>query len=174
MGIQAFFLNFVYSRNSVLLGLLFWGVSGFFCFPCSYNSQTLTTNMKSFLRLLPGVILAAGTLFVSAPAEAKWDNHDDRRGSLVWRGRVDDKVDLYIRDRSVRAMVVSGRRVENQRYDFDGRLPRRTEYVRLEKIRGRGAAYVRQQPRSSNNYTAIVRIYDPLGGAAPYRLRMKW
>lgn len=130
--------------------------------------------MKSLVRLLPGVILAAGTLFMSAPAEARWDNKDDRHGSLVWRGRVDDKVDLHIRDRSVRTYVLSGRRVRNERYDFNGRLPRRTTMVRLASQNGRGRMYIRQLPRSSNNYTAIVRIHDPRGGADAYRFRLVW
>jgi hypothetical protein len=111
----------------------------------------------------------------SQPAEAIWDNNNHNgRNSLVWQGRVDDKVDLYIRDRSVRHVVLTGRRPQNVRYDFNGRLPRRSVFVRIVSKSGRGQIYIRQLPRSSNNYTAIVRIYDPRGGDARYRVRMQW
>ncbi len=139
---------------------------------------TITLNcsaMKTILRVLPALFLLFLSLAWSDPAEAKWGNNNDNgRNSLVWQGRVDDKIDLYIQGRSVRPVVLSGRRPQNVRYDFDGRLPRRTVIVRIASKRGRGQVYVRQLPRSSNNYTAIVRVYDPKGGADRYRLRMQW
>ncbi|MBN1278542.1 MAG: hypothetical protein K9I59_01630 [Chlorobium sp.] len=131
--------------------------------------------MKTPLRFIAPILLLFVTLLWGAPVEAKWDHHDNnRRNSLQWRGRVDDKIDIYIQGRSVRQVVLSGRRPQHVRYDFDGRLPRRTEFVRVVSKTGRGSVYVRQQPRSSNNYTAVVRIYDPKGGADRYRFRLQW
>ncbi|ABL65708.1 hypothetical protein [Chlorobium phaeobacteroides] len=129
--------------------------------------------MKTVVRIVTSLFLLFVCLVWSAPVDAKWNNNNGRN-SLDWRGRVDDTIDLHIQGRSVRSVVISGRRPQNVRYDFDGRLPRRTTLVRIVVKRGRGLIYIRQLPKSSNNYTAIVRITDSRRGIDNYRIRMQW
>ena len=43
-----------------------------------------------------------------------------RAGSMVWRGTVDDNVELRIRRQNVQVITRGGREYGNGNYDFDG------------------------------------------------------
>lgn len=106
-------------------------------------------------------------------------NRDDRytngTSSLRWSGRVDDVVELRINGRNVTAITRSGRRVEDVNSNMRGAgLPNRDVTVTLDQQSGRGQVSVVQQPTAWNNYTAIIRIYDPQGGASFYDLTAFW
>ncbi len=101
-------------------------------------------------------------------------NGDDA-GSLRWSGRVDDVVELRISGRRVDAITRSGRRVDDVNSNIRGNgLPSRNVTVTLDRNSGRGSVQVVQQPSSWNGYTAVIRIYDPQGGASFYDLSAYW
>lgn len=106
-------------------------------------------------------------------------DRDDRNGndygSLRWSGRVDDVVELRISGRRVDAITRSGQRVEDVNSNIRGSgLPSRDVTVTLDRNGGRGSVQVVQQPSSWNGYTAVIRIYDPQGGASYYDFTANW
>ncbi len=102
-----------------------------------------------------------------------WDR-PSRNGSLRWRGRVDDVVELEIRGDQLYERVVSGQPVYDVSSRFNSLLPRRRLTVNVEKLRGRGNVDVVEQPSSRNNFTAVVRIRDTRGGADDYEIEVYW
>lgn len=140
------------------------------------------------MKLFPGFIagallcLAATTTPLAASAEEAAQAvpapaTDRRQGNNVaWRGDVDGTVDISIRHRTVRVAVVSGRslRRQHQHYHFTGFLPARDTVVRLESVDGPGTVEVTQQPDSSNNFTAIVRLTNSQPGRQEYRFTLAW
>ena len=53
---------------------------------------------------------------------------------------------------------------------MQGKLP----IVRDALKRGRGDIFIEQQPSRENDFTAIVRIKDPKGGASDYEFELQW
>jgi len=99
----------------------------------------------------------------------------DDAGTLRWSGRVDDVVELRISGRRVDAITRSGQRVEDVNSNIRGSgLPSRDVTVMLDRNSGRGSVQVVQQPSSWNGYTAVIRIYDPQGGASFYDFSAYW
>jgi hypothetical protein len=94
--------------------------------------------------------------------------------AFQWRGRVDDMVDVSIRGGRVQYRTVSGKAAQDVDYQLRRDLPRRNVNVSVQKLKGRGAVYVLQQPRSNNDYTAVIRIVDKDGGADDYRFNAQW
>ena len=99
---------------------------------------------------------------------------EPRNGSVEWRGRVDDRVQLVIRGRSVQERTVSGTRFEQGRANFTSGLPAQNVNVSVRPLAGRADVRVIQQPTRQNNYTAIVEIADPARGAQEQRLQVFW
>jgi hypothetical protein len=95
-------------------------------------------------------------------------------GRVEWRGVVDDRVQLVIRGRSIEHRTVSGRAMPDGRYSFTSPLP--ADNVRVEVVMqaGRGTTRVIQQPARTNNFTAIVEIYDPQSGERECRIEVIW
>ena len=102
------------------------------------------------------------------------EDRTPRNGSLSWRGRVDDVIELEIRGDQLHERVVSGQRVSDVSSRFNSNMPRRRVNVNVEKLRGRGNVEVVEQPSSRNNFTAIVRIRDTKGGADDYEIEVYW
>ena len=95
--------------------------------------------------------------------------------SVVWRGRVDDTVELRIRRQNVQTITTSGQDYGDGRFDFDGGgMNRNSDNVQVSKENGRGRVYIVQRPSRRNNWTTIVRIQDSKGGADRYRVRVTW
>jgi uncharacterized membrane protein len=46
--------------------------------------------------------------------------------------------------------------------------------VELKKLKGRGTVEVIQQPARSNDFTAVIQILDPKGGADEYEFEIVW
>ena|SRR5687767_10275681 len=95
-------------------------------------------------------------------------------GSLDWRGTVDDSIQIVIRNRNARVRHISGRFIDNARFNFDGRAPRNNSEVRVEKREGRGRVFIVQRPNRRNNFTTIVQIDDTKGGSDRYRFTLYW
>lgn len=96
-------------------------------------------------------------------------------GSLSWRGRIDDRANLVIRGGTVTIETISGRNSETTYQSFNGVLPSgRASVLNARKTSGRGEILVTQNPDRSNNYTAIIQIYDPRDGADNYAIDISW
>jgi flagellar hook assembly protein FlgD len=95
-------------------------------------------------------------------------------GTMTWRGRVDDYVELNIQGNRVRSREKEGSQTLNEQVSFSNPLPRANVTVSVRKRNGRGRVSVVQQPNQSNNYTAIVKIDDDKGGADDYEIEMEW
>ena len=95
-------------------------------------------------------------------------------GSLEWRGRVDDRVQLVIRGGTIEERTLSGTRMAEGRATFSSGLPATPVRLSVTKLAGRGDVRVVQQPSRQNGYTTIVEIYDPARGAQEYRLQVSW
>lgn len=102
-------------------------------------------------------------------------NNDGRTsGRVRWRGTVDDNVQLVIRDEQIEVRTIGGSVYENGTYNFTSPLPRRRASVSVNKISGRGEVRILQQPTRDNDYTAVVEIRDPNGGAREYEIEVSW
>jgi hypothetical protein len=95
-------------------------------------------------------------------------------GRLRWRGTVDDEINLVIRGDNVEVRTIGGSEYNNATYNFTSPLPRRRVNVNATRLRGRGDVRVIQQPARDNNFTAIVQIRDPSGGARDYEIEVNW
>lgn len=95
-------------------------------------------------------------------------------GSMVWRGTVDDVIEIRIRNRNARTRVVRGKTYTDETYNFNGRMNRNSENVRVEKEDGRGKVYVFERPNRRNNWTTVIRVEDTKGGPDRYRFRVYW
>ena len=105
-----------------------------------------------------------------------WNNtgRAQRSGSLRWRGRVDDVIELEIRGDQLYERTISGQPVTDVSSRFNSFMPRRRVNVNVEKLRGRGNVEVVEQPSSRNNFTAIIRLRDTKGGADDYEMEVYW
>ena len=112
---------------------------------------------------IAAVLLAGGVSALSA----------QERQLFQWRGTV---------DREVRITMHGGELWTSDDRGDDGRsrsrvagnLPQRDGIVRVAVRQGRGDVDVVQQPRRRNDYTAILRVRDPNGGAARYAIDAYW
>lgn len=106
------------------------------------------------------------------------DNQDyqdpARSGRMTWRGRVDDDVRIVIRGGRADVETIGGTPYYDAVTNFTSSLPRRRVNVRLQTKRGRGEVLVEQQPSRENDFTAVVRIRDPRGGASDYEFELAW
>jgi len=97
-----------------------------------------------------------------------------RGGRMTWRGRVDDDVRIRIRGGTAEVETIGGTPYDNGQPNFFNSLPNRRVTVRLTAKRGRGEISIEQQPSRENDFTAIVRIKDPRGGASDYEFELSW
>ncbi|MGI8639069.1 MAG: hypothetical protein ACR2MG_03865 [Pyrinomonadaceae bacterium] len=97
-----------------------------------------------------------------------------RVGSVLWRGTVDDRVQLVIRGGNLSVETISGRAYPEGNFSFTSSLPRRNVNAEVTKKSGRGEARVVQQPSRDNDYTTIVEILDSGSGAREYQLEISW
>lgn len=95
-------------------------------------------------------------------------------GTLTWNGRVDGRMNLIIQGSTVRTNAITGQNLGQGRSNWIGVMPRRQATVVAQTLDGRGGAVVTQQPNRANQFTTIVTINDPKGGADNYRIRVSW
>jgi hypothetical protein len=91
-----------------------------------------------------------------------------------WSGRVDR--DVQISMRGDRMWIAGGdpSQTVRPRMEVETPLPRHDGRVIVQMESGRGVAEVIQQPTASNDYTAVLRVVDPPGGADRYRITTSW
>ncbi len=95
-------------------------------------------------------------------------------GSVVWRGVVDNRIQLEISGRRITQRTTAGKTYPNGTYNFTSSLPRGNVNIDVDKKDGRGKVRVLQRPDRSNNYTAVIEIEDDDGGADNYQLEIFW
>ena len=94
-------------------------------------------------------------------------NYD--REVLRWTGDVDDALEIRIQGNRIDYRTLSGKSVRNVRANLvSGGLPRNDIQVFVTDQYGRGSVSVVQQPSAWNNYTAVIRVYDPRSGYGAY------
>lgn len=107
---------------------------------------------------------------------ARPDQDGPGRGSgrMTWRGTVDDDVRIRVRGGTAEVETIGGTPYSDAVTNFTNSLPPRRVSVSVVKRRGRGEVFIEQQPSRENDYTAVVRIRDPRGGAAEYEFDLTW
>ena len=97
------------------------------------------------------------------------------RNALRWSGDVDDALEIRIQGNHIDYRTLSGKSVRNVRANLvSGGLPRNDVQVFVTDQMGRGTVSVVQQPSSWNNYTAVIRVYDPRPGYGAYNFDLSW
>ena len=117
--------------------------------------------------ILTIVILSAFMLSVRSQTQ-------DIRGRVFWKGMVDAKIQLIIKGDKIETKTVGGQPYPDGTYSFTTPLPDDVVRVGVTKTEGRGLVAVDQQPTVDNDFTAIVEITDPKGGAKEYQLEIFW
>ncbi|MCI0624749.1 MAG: hypothetical protein L0387_24410 [Acidobacteria bacterium] len=102
------------------------------------------------------------------------DTYYSGPGRMLWRGRVDDYVELRVQGNRVRSIERGGAPTYNEQASFSSPLPRADVRVDIRKRDGRGRVSVLEHPNRLNNYTAVIRIDDNKGGADDYEIEMEW
>ncbi len=128
------------------------------------------------LKMLP-VLLGMLVSVLIGSANAQWGNPQYPNSGISrfrWEGIVDGTTYVYIQGRQVRVETRSGLPVQRQRYNFSDPLPRASVQVGLEVFEGRGRVRLVESPRSSNGFTAVVRIDDNSGGRDSYGFELQW
>lgn len=106
-----------------------------------------------------------------------WGRDRDRgyRSVLHWSGRVDDALEIRVQGDQIRYRNLSGKGTRDIDTDFAGYgLPRENVELRVVEREGRGSVRVVQQPSARNNYTALIRIYDPRPSYGYYNFDVTW
>lgn len=96
------------------------------------------------------------------------------QGRVFWKGMVDAKIRLVIKGDKIETKTVEGREYPDGVYSFTSPLPASPVKVSITKTDGRGFVGVTQQPTEDNDFTSIVEITDPKGGAKEYQLEIFW
>lgn len=103
------------------------------------------------------------------------DVHGRNGGRFEFRGRVDEEVLFFIRGHQVTAQTQFGRRMELERWSLDEPIPLgRPLRIQVSRKDGRGSVQLLEAPHPGNNYTAVIRVYDPRGGSDRYHFRLDW
>ncbi|MFN0141468.1 MAG: hypothetical protein ACKVQW_15440 [Pyrinomonadaceae bacterium] len=108
------------------------------------------------------------------PTYPPYPGQGNTTGTAYWNGRVDDRANIIIRGSTIYAENVSGNQTTTSSQNITGSLSRRATNLTVRKREGRGSVSIIQQPNRSNNFTAIIQIYDPKGGASNYKIEASW
>lgn len=95
-------------------------------------------------------------------------------GRVIWSGRVDQTATIRINGSYVDSQDSAGTGLSNVHYDINGYLAHRNGSVNVNKRNGRGTVTVLQQPSRFNDYTAVIQVFDPSGGADNYEVEISW
>ena len=95
-------------------------------------------------------------------------------GSVRWRGRVDQTTNIVISGNDVQTVNIAGAAATGVTFDITGYLAQRPGSVNVRKRSGRGSVTIIQQPNRSNDFTAIIQVFDPGGGMDNYDVEITW
>jgi hypothetical protein len=108
------------------------------------------------------------------PTYPPYPGQGNTTGTAYWNGRVDDRANIIIRGNTIYAENVSGNQTTTSSQNITGSLSRRAANLTVRKREGRGSVSIIQQPNRLNNFTAIIQIHDPKGGANNYKIEASW
>jgi hypothetical protein len=97
-----------------------------------------------------------------------------RGGRMTWKGRVDDDIRITIRGGQADVETIGGTPYYDAQPNFSSSLPTRRVNVTLNVKKSRGTVLIEQQPSRDNNFSVVVRIKDPRGGASEYEFELVW
>ena len=118
------------------------------------------------------VSLSLGAVVTSADAQNR--RRDDSRRILEWQGQVDREIRIEIDGGRSSVIEVGSNERARRRVNMRGSIPNRPGRLYVEVLQGRGRVDVIQQPNARNGYRAVIRLRDPDGGAARYRIVAYW
>jgi type II secretory pathway pseudopilin PulG len=141
----------------------------------SADRSNLRNNRFDLQRLMSDIEseLNSGTSGNNNPGPFPFPD-SSRSGRMTWRGRVDDDVRILIRGGTAQVETIGGTPYYDAVTSFSSSLPPRRVTVRLQKNRGRGEVFIEQQPSRENDFTAVIRVRDPRGGASDYDFEVSW
>jgi len=114
----------------------------------------------------------AASADVASGQYGRRDNTRDR--ILEWQGQVDREIRIQIDNRRASVIEVGNNERTRRRVNMYGSIPNRPGTLYVQVLQGRGRVDVVQQPTARNGYTAVIRLRDPDGGAARYRIAAYW
>ena len=114
----------------------------------------------------------AASADVASGQYGRRDNTRDR--ILEWQGQVDREIRIQIDNRRASVIEVGSNERTRRRVKMYGSIPNRPGTLYVQVLQGRGRVDVIQQPSARNGYTAVIRLRDPDGGAARYRIAAYW
>ncbi len=131
------------------------------------------SGVRHFLALaIPLSIVFAAD---SASAQSRnRDRRDSEERILDWQGQVDREIRIQISRNRASVIEVGSNERARRRVNVREAIPNRPGTLRVEVLQGRGRVDVIQQPSARNGYTAVIRLRDPDGGAARYRIAAFW
>ena len=96
-------------------------------------------------------------------------------GTYEFTAVVDGSVEALIRRDYLSFYVLSGAPDVEAEFDPAQAIPAaELAEVRVKKLRGRGEVRLMEKPSPENGYSLRIRIDDPKGGRARYRIRVEW
>ncbi len=127
-----------------------------------------------FLYLLSVLLLPFVAPSIQAQSFRESFPSHQRLSRFRWEGTVDGTIVIRLRRRQIDVETLSGLPVQQQRYDFTSPLPSASTDLKLTIIEGRGRVRLIEQPRTSNDYVAVVRIEDEKPGRSYYAFELHW
>ena len=100
--------------------------------------------------------------------------YNSRREVYEWNGVVDKEIQIQLRGNRAYVQAMGAGEDRNSRGHVISGLPQQTGNLVVQRLEGRGDVDVIEQPNPRNGYTATLRIRDPRGGAAAYRIVAYW
>jgi hypothetical protein len=97
-----------------------------------------------------------------------------RREVYEWAGVVDKEIRIQLRGNRAWVQPIGAGDDRGSRGRVLGGIPQQTGNLFVQRLEGRGDVDVIEQPNPRNGYTATLRIRDPRGGAARYRIVAYW
>ncbi len=127
-------------------------------------------------RLAMAAVISLSIAASAATATAQYGRRDNntRERILEWQGQVDREIRIQIDNRRASVIEVGSNERTRRRVNMYGSIPNRPGTLYVQVLQGRGRVDVIQQPSARNGYTAVIRLRDPDGGAARYRIAAYW
>jgi hypothetical protein len=126
-------------------------------------------------RLAMAAVISVSIAASATTAAAQYGRRDNTRDRILeWQGQVDREIRIQIDNRRASVIEVGSNERTRRRVKMYGSIPNRPGTLYVQVLQGRGRVDVIQQPSARNGYTAVIRLRDPDGGAARYRIAAYW
>jgi len=126
-------------------------------------------------RLAMAAVISLSIAASATTATAQYGRRENTRDRILeWQGQVDREIRIQIDNRRASVIEVGSNERTRRRVKMYGSIPNRPGTLYVQVLQGRGRVDVIQQPSARNGYTAVIRLRDPDGGAARYRIAAYW